>query len=106
MAIIVFRGVEVQVDPSEFCSELRKLFIDDSNSSIVWPKPLGPLKKRAKVKGAMTDIVRETFTEVGVTQLLKANNDSTIRQAFYSAGWTAKVVGTKKAGTFKVIRKS
>jgi hypothetical protein len=37
---------------------------------------------------------------------LKANNDSTIRQAFYSAGWTAKVVGTKKAGTFKVIRKS
>lgn len=106
MAIIVFRGVEVQVDPSEFCAEFRKLFVDESNSSIDWPKPLGKLKERAKTKGTIADIVRTNFTEVGVTKTIKANGDSAIRQAFYGEGWTAKVIGTNKAGTFNVIRKS
>ena len=108
MAIIVFRGVEVQVDPSEFCAEFRKLFVDESNSSIDWPKPFlyVKVKQRARPKGTIADIVRTTFTEVGVTKKIKANGDSAIRAAFYGEGWTAKVIGTNKAGTFNVIRKS
>jgi hypothetical protein len=119
MAIIVFRGVEVQVDPSEFCVELRKLFIDES-SGIVWPKPTPSsemisvaneifgtnVKQRARPKGTIADIVRTNFTKVGVTKKIKANGDSAIRAAFYGEGWSARVIGTKRAGTFEVTRKS
>lgn len=105
MAVIVFRGVEIQVDPSEFCAEFRKLFVDDSGSK-EWPKPLGKVKERVKPKGTIADIVRTSFPEVGVTKTIKANGDSAIRAAFYAEGWTAKVIRTNKARTFNVIRKS
>jgi hypothetical protein len=106
MAVIVFRGVEVQVDPSEFCAEFRKLFVDESGGRADWPKPLGTVKERVKPKGTIADIVRTTFNEVGVTKTIKANGDSAIRAAFYAEGWTAKVIRTNKARTFNVIRKS
>ena len=106
MAIIVFRGVEVQVDPSEFCADFRKLFVDESFSRIDFTKPFVKVQYRARPKGTIADIVRTTFTEVGVTKKIKANGDSAIRAAFYGEGWTAKVISTNRAGTFNVIRKS
>lgn len=106
MAVIIFRGVEVQVDPSEFCAEFRQLFVDSSGRAD-WPlkKDNPHAKTRVKAKGTIADLVRNSFTEIGVTKTIKANCDSTIRHAFYANNWTAKIT-SKKAGVFNVVRKS